>query len=217
MLYVKSCYCWCRPNRLRLFTSSSKPQFDAVRIIGGSLKGRRLSAIKPEGNMTSLRPTTDRIKESLFNILSGGKFDLKIEKARILDIFAGSGALGLEAISRGAKSCTFIEKNKACIRILVTNLNICNIRNQTNIKTFDATKFPMNPDPPYDLVFLDPPYRKSLGEAAIKSALASNWISENALIILEEGEQKNTLEGFELEDRRRYGETLLHFFKRLPN
>jgi len=75
----------------------------------------------------------------------------------------------------------------------------------------------MNPDPPYDLVFLDPPYRKSLGEAAIKSALASNWISENALIILEEGEQKNTLEGFELEDRRRYGETLLHFFKRMPN
>ena len=96
-----------------------------MRVIGGSLKGRRLSAIKTEGNMTNLRPTTDRIRESLFNILFGGKFDFKIEETRILDIFAGSGALGLEAISRGAKSCTFIEKNKACIRLLDTNLKIC--------------------------------------------------------------------------------------------
>ena len=188
-----------------------------MRVIGGSLKGRRLSEIKTENNMISLRPTTDRIKESLFNILFGGKFDLKIENARILDIFAGSGALGLEAISRGAKSCTFIEKNKACVRILDANLNICNIKNQTNIKTFDATNFPLNLDQPYDLVFVDPPYRKSLGEAAIRSALASNWISDNALIVLEEGEQISSLEGFELEDTRRYSGTILHFFKRLPN
>ena len=187
-----------------------------MRVIGGSFKGRRLSAIKTEGNMTSLRPTTDRIKESLFNILFGGKLDLEIEKARILDIFAGSGALGLEAISRGAKSCTFIEKNKACVRILDANLNICNIKNQTNIKTFDATEFPLNLDQPYDLVFVDPPYRKSLGEAAVRSALASNWISDNALIVLEEGEQKSALKGFKLEDIRRYGDTILHFFKRLP-
>jgi len=186
-----------------------------MRVIGGSLKGRRLSAIKQQGNMTSLRPTTDRIKESLFNILSGGKFDIKMEKARILDIFAGSGALGVEAISRGAKSCTFIEKNKACIRLLDTNLKICNIKNQTNIKTFDATAFPLNLGKPYDLVFVDPPYRKSLGEAAVRSALASNWISENALIVLEEGEEKNSLEGFKLEDKRKYGNTILHFFKRL--
>ena len=186
-----------------------------MRVIGGSLKGRRLSAIKQEGNMTSLRPTTDRIKESLFNILSGGKFDLKIETARILDIFAGSGALGVEAISRGANSCTFIEKNKACIRLLDTNLKICNIKNQTNIKTFDATEFPLNLEQPYDLVFVDPPYRKSLGEAAVRSALASNWISDNALIVLEEGEQKSSLKGFKLEDTRRYGDTILHFFRRL--
>ena len=187
-----------------------------MRVIGGSLKGRRLSAIKQEGNITSLRPTTDRIKESLFNILSGGKFDLKMEKARILDIFAGSGALGVEAISRGAKSCTFIEKNKTCIRLLDTNLKICNIKNQTNIKKFDATEFPLNLEQPYDLVFVDPPYRKSLGEAAVRSALASNWISDNALIVLEEGEQKSSLKGFKLEDMRRYGDTILHFFKRLP-
>ena len=188
-----------------------------MRVIGGSLKGIRLSAIKTESNMNSLRPTTDRIKESLFNILLGGKIDLKIEKARILDIFAGSGALGLEAISRGAKSCTFVEKNKACVRILNANLNLCNIKSQTNIKTFDATKFPLNPDRPYDLIFVDPPYQKSLGEAAIKSALASNWISENALIVLEEGEEKNSLEGFKLEDKRKYSNTILHFFKKLPD
>ncbi len=188
-----------------------------MRVIGGSLKGRRLSTIKQAGNLTSLRPTTDRIKESLFNILLGGKFDLKMEKVHILDIFAGSGALGIEAISRGAKSCSFIEKNKACLRLLDTNLKICNIKNQTNIKTFDATKFPLNLEQPYDLVFVDPPYRKSLGEDAVRSALASNWISDNALIVLEEGEQKSSLEGFKLEDTRRYGDTMLHFFKRVPN
>ena len=182
-----------------------------MRVIGGSLKGRRLSAIMTEYNLTSLRPTTDRIKESLFNILFGGKFDVKIEEARILDIFAGSGALGLEAISRGAKSCTFIEKNKACIRLLDTNLKICNIKNQTNIKTFDATEFPLNLDQPYDLVFVDPPYRKLLGEAAIRSALASNWISNNALIVLEEGEQKSSLKGFKLEDIRQYGDTTVSY------
>jgi len=119
-----------------------------------------------------------------------------MEKARILDIFAGSGALGVEAISRGAKFCTFIENNKACIRLLDTNLKICNIKDQTIIKTFDATEFPLNLEEPYDLVFADPPYRKSLGEAALRSALASNWISDNALIVLEEGEQKSSLKGF---------------------
>ena len=98
---------------------------------------------------------------------------------------------------------------------LDTNLKICNIKNQTNIKTFDATEFPLNLEQPYDLVFVDPPYRKSLGEAAVRSALASNWISDNALIVLEEGEQKSSLKGFKLEDTRRYGDTILHFFKRL--
>ena len=188
-----------------------------MRVIGGNLKGRRLSTFKTVANATNLRPTTDRIKESLFNILFGGKFDLMIEQARILDIFAGTGALGLEAISRGAKACTFIEKNKVCLRVLHANISICDAKNQTSIKIFDATEFPLNSGQPYDLVFLDPPYRKSLGEAAIKSALASNWISDNALVVLEEGEQKNFLDGFKLEDARIYGDTILHFFKRLSN
>lgn len=188
-----------------------------MRVIGGSLKGRRLSTIKTDGNMSTLRPTTDRIKESLFNILFGGKFDIKIEHTRVLDIFAGTGALGVEAISRGAKTCTFIEKNKACVQTLKANIDLCSIEDKTKITICDATKIPLNSDQPYDLVFLDPPYRKSLGEVAIKSALDSNWISKSALIILEEGEQKNSLEGFRLEDIRRYSDTILHFFKRVPN
>ena len=84
-------------------------------------------------------------------------------------------------------------------------------------RTFDATEFPLNLDQPYDLVFVDPPYRKLLGEAAIRSALASNWISNHALIVLEEGEQKSSLKGFKLEDIRQYGDTILHFFRRAPN
>ena len=88
-----------------------------MRVIGGSFKGRRLTIIKAKDNITNLRPTGDRVKENLFNILLGGKFEIKIEQARILDIFAGTGALGIEAISRGAKSCTFIEKNLSLIHI----------------------------------------------------------------------------------------------------
>ena len=99
-----------------------------MRVIGGTLKGRRLSTIKADGNMDTLRPTTDRIRESLFNILFGGKFDFKIEHTRVLDIFAGTGALGVEAISRGAKTCTFIEKNNACLQILKANIDLCNIK-----------------------------------------------------------------------------------------
>ena len=87
-----------------------------MRVIGGTLKGRRLSSIKAEDNVINLRPTGDRVKENLFNILLGGKFEIKIEQARILDIFAGTGALGIEAISRGGKSCTFVEKNKSCLK-----------------------------------------------------------------------------------------------------
>jgi len=83
-----------------------------MRVIGGTLKGRRLSSIKAEDNIINLRPTGDRVKENLFNILLGGKFEIKIEQARILDIFAGTGALGIEAISRGGKSCTFVEKKQ---------------------------------------------------------------------------------------------------------
>ena len=112
MLYVKSCYCWRHPSTLGVCAPYSKPDFNAMRVIGGSLKGRRLSTIKQEGNLTSLRPTTDRIKESLFNILLGGKFDLKMEKVHILDIFAGSGALGVEAISRGANPAHLLKKIK---------------------------------------------------------------------------------------------------------
>ena len=188
-----------------------------MRVIGGSFKGRRLTIIKAKDNITNLRPTGDRVKENLFNILLGGKFEIKIEQARILDIFAGTGALGIEAISRGGKSCTFVEKNKSCLKILNANLSSCNIKDQASIKILDATEMPLNSDEAFNLVFLDPPYRRSLGELAIRSALASNWLSNNALIVLEEGEKKNYLEGFVLEDVRTYRDTILHFFRRVPN
>ena len=188
-----------------------------MRVIGGTLKGRRLSSIKVGDNMINLRPTGDRVKENLFNILLGGKFEIKIEQARILDIFAGTGALGIEAISRGGKSCTFVEKNKSCLKILNANISSCNIKDQTSIKILDATEMPMNSDEAFNLVFLDPPYRRSLGESAIRSALASNWLSDNALVVLEEGERKNYLEGFSLEDVRKYGDTILHFFQKVQD
>ena len=103
------------------------------------------------------------------------------------------------------------------LKVLNTNISSCNIKDQTTIKLLDATEMPLNSDEAFNLVFLDPPYRRSLGELAIRSALASNWLSNNALIVLEEGEKKNYLEGFVLEDVRTYRDTILHFFRRVPN
>ena len=93
------------------------------------------------------------LKRAYLILIFGGKFDIKIEHTRVLDIFAGTGALGVEAISRGAKTCTFIEKNKACLQILKANIDLCNIEDHTTIKICDATKIPLNSDQPYDLVF----------------------------------------------------------------
>ena len=140
---------------------------------------------------------TDTIKggasDDIITISSSGQGD-----ADTID--GHTGTADVLALSTGTH--TFNDNNK--------------LKNQTNIKTFDATEFPLNLDQPYDLVFVDPPYRKLLGEAAIRSALASNWISNNALIVLEEGEQKSSLKGFKLEDIRQYGDTILHFFRRAP-
>ncbi len=179
-----------------------------MRIIGGALKGRRIGVA--EGMLS--RPTTDRVRESLFNILEHGA--RPCEGARVLDLFAGSGALGLEALSRGALFALFVEDHAAARAAIRRNVEALTLEGRTRIFRRDATKLGARPGTlpqPFDLIFCDPPYRKGLGLPALASALQGDWIAENAVIVLEQaGEEAIDLpEGLTLTDTRSYGDTTL--------
>lgn len=177
-----------------------------MRIVAGTYKGHHLAAPKDH----STRPTSDRVRESLFNILEHGIEDFGIEDARVLDLFAGTGALGLEALSRGAKFCQFIENSAAARGLIRTNVEALSLTGATSIWRRDASALgPAGKLEPFDLVFCDPPYGKGLGEKALASARENGWLREGAIAVLEESVKSDVTvpEGFEKLDRRGYGDT----------
>lgn len=182
-----------------------------MRIVGGTHKGRSISA--PKGLAT--RPTTDRVRESLFNIIQhsyGG-----CEGRRVLDLFAGSGAMGLEAISRGASYALFVEEASAPRGAIRSNVEALGLNGQTKIFRRDATNLgrrPANISAPFDLVFADPPYGKLLGQRALFSAKTGGWLSPDALVLVEEEVGGfEAPEGFEALEHRPFGGTEVHFLK----
>ncbi|MFK7939743.1 MAG: 16S rRNA (guanine(966)-N(2))-methyltransferase RsmD [Roseovarius sp.] len=180
-----------------------------MRIIGGEFRGRRLSSVGKGDAGAHLRPTTDRVRESLFNIL--GSYGMP-DGARVLDLFAGTGALGLEALSRGAVHASFIETGRAALKLLKNNIDLCGVAGCTDVSTRDARRLGTNASVPYDLVFLDPPYGKSLGEASLTAALEGGWIAPNALIVWEENTSVDAPAALTLQDERRYGDTMIRLF-----
>lgn len=182
-----------------------------MRIIGGEWRGIALAAVGKGDQGKHLRPTTDRVRESLFNVLQGGKLGDPISEARVLDLFAGTGALGLEAVSRGATSVTFVDDGRVAGNLIRDNIRkTCGTQRAKLIKA-DATRLAQNPDAPYDLIFLDPPYGKSMGQKALAIAVQNGWISDDALIVWEENTPQVPLEGFAQVDQRKYGETWMTF------
>ncbi|WP_137701205.1 16S rRNA (guanine(966)-N(2))-methyltransferase RsmD [Marimonas lutisalis] len=184
-----------------------------MRIVGGAFRGRALASLGKGDAGAHLRPTTDRTRESLFNILSGGRFGDPITDARVLDLFAGTGALGLEALSRGASHVTFVDdgvKSRALIR---RNIEICQAQGATKLFRRDARKLGPCPAAPFTLVFLDPPYGKGLGERALAAALAGGWIAPGALIVWEENTAITPTDGTTLLDTRRYGDTTISILR----
>ena len=181
-----------------------------MRIVGGSLRGRRLQ--NPKGQL--IRPTTDRNRESLFNILSH-RFAEHLQ-GRVLDIFAGTGALGLEALSRGAAYVVFIEKSAQGAALINEHIEAFDLSAQAKLLKRDATRHgPLDGDAPFDLIFADPPYGKGLGEKAINALVLNGWIAPGALLVLEERADAlpHALSGFERLDRRNFGETEIGFFQ----
>ncbi|MDU8912620.1 16S rRNA (guanine(966)-N(2))-methyltransferase RsmD [Aestuariicoccus sp. MJ-SS9] len=178
-----------------------------MRIVAGQFRGRALASVGKGDPRAHLRPTTDRVREALFNMLAGGRFGDPFDGARVLDLFAGTGALGLESLSRGAASVTFVDDGRAAQRLLRDNIRLLDVADRTRVLARDATRLLPSADTPCDLIFLDPPYGRHLGEKALAKALEGGWIAPGALIVWEENAPQSAPEGFETLETRRYGDT----------
>ncbi len=189
-----------------------------MRIIGGAFRGLHLTALGPGDPAAHLRPTSDRVRESLFNLLAHGDYGdpPPPEGMRVLDLFGGTGALGLEALSRGAAHATFVDNGPRAHSLLRRNIGLLRADDRATVMTRDATRLGTNPDPAFGLVFLDPPYGKGLGERAIASALAGGWVEPGALIVWEEAAMPAAPPGLTLRDSRRYGDTMIAIFRSVP-
>ena len=177
-----------------------------MRIIAGQHRGTILADVGKGDAAAHLRPTSDRVRENLFNILLGGRFGQPVVGAKVLDLFAGTGALGLEALSRGAAHVTFVENGKVGGKLIRYNIRKLGRASVTKILTEDATQLGSAGEA-CSLIFLDPPYGKNLGTKALLNAADQGWIAENALIVWEEASAQLAPRGFTQLDQRRYGDT----------
>ena len=191
-----------------------------MRIIAGKHRGRKLVEAR---HLKELRPTTDSNRESLFNILSSSKIikelSLELQDCDLIDAFCGTGAVSFEALSRGIKSATLIEKNRDHLEIAKENATILK---ENNLEYFcsDLTKSIPKAKRQHNLIFIDPPYSKNLAAIAAENLINAGWIANNALIIIEHSFSENlqSLESkLELLEQRKYKETIFSFYKFLPN
>lgn len=185
-----------------------------MRIVGGDLKGRAIAT--PEGKTT--RPTSDRARQAVFNILEHAQWMPALSGLRVMDVFAGSGALGFEALSRGAAFCLFVETDDDARGAIRENIEAYGKFGVTRVHRRDATHLGIRPGSAgeaFDLVFLDPPYHKGLGEVALNALIEGNWVSENAIAVLEKGADEATFlsELWEIIDTRNYGAAQVFFLK----
>lgn len=180
-----------------------------MRIVAGKYRGKAL--LSPPDD--SIRPTSDRAREAIFNILAS-RIGLHLDGKRVLDLFAGTGALGLEALSRGASHVTFVDTGAEARGLIRDHIEAFGAAGVAKLLRRDATDLgPAGTLGPVDLVFLDPPYGKGLGEKALLSARAGGWLAPDVTVVFEEAVDSPIAlpEGFVLDDRREYGAAAVHF------
>ena len=183
-----------------------------MRVVGGRLKGRNLAS----PGSRDIRPTADRLRESVFNILVHA-YGNPVEGARVLDLFAGTGALGIEALSRGAAFALFVDNGAEARALLRNNVEALGLGGVTKIFRRDATNLgAAHPLPPFSLAFLDPPYGKGLAEAALASLRDGGWLVPAALLVVEEAKAAafSAPEGFAELERRAYDDTEFVFLRK---
>jgi 16S rRNA (guanine966-N2)-methyltransferase len=186
-----------------------------LRIVSGEFRGKSLVA--PPGAAT--RPTSDRARQAIFNILEHAAWSGGLREARVIDLFAGSGALGFEALSRGAAFCLFVETDEAARGAIRENVDAMHLFGVTRVHRRDATDLGARPGadgPAFDLAFLDPPYGKGLGEIALEKLATGGWLAPDATVVLERGagEPDVAVAGYEPLDVRDYGAARVHFLRR---
>lgn len=188
-----------------------------MRIVAGSLKGRAITA--PEGQNT--RPTSDRARQAIFNVLEHASWAEPLDGARIIDLYAGSGALGFEAISRGAAFALFVEIEDEARGAIRENADAWGLMGRTRVHRRSATDLGVRPGSAgeaFDIAFLDPPYRKGLGEQTLARLLEGNWLKPGATVVFERGSDEPEIEtpGYERLDTRDYGAARVLFLRALP-
>lgn len=182
-----------------------------MRIVGGTLRGRNLKG----PSTSSVRPTSDRLREALFNVLAHA-YDDACDGARVIDLFAGTGALGIEAISRGARFTLFVDDSAEGRALVRENTETLGLGGVTKIFRRDATKLgQMPPQEPFTLAFLDPPYGKGLAEPALMALRDGGWLVKGALCVVEESADVKLAwpDGFSELERRDYGDTQVVFLR----
>lgn len=181
-----------------------------MRIVAGTFRGRAL-ATPDDGH---IRPTSDRVREAIFNILAHGIEGFDLAGVRVLDLFSGTGALGLEAISRGAAFCLFVEQAVPARGLIRRNVEALGLTGATRIYRRDATDLgPASPRDKFGLLLADPPYGQGLGEKALAAAATGGWLEQGAVAVLEERADATVVwpDGFVLLDERRWGDTAAYF------
>ena len=184
-----------------------------MRIVAGAHRGRALVA--PKGHST--RPTADRARQALFNVLEHAPWSPGLAGVRAVDLFAGSGALGLEALSRGAAFCLFADTDAAAAAAIAANLAALGLEDRATVRRCDATRLPpRSAEPTFDLAFLDPPYGAGLVEPALATLVAGGWLSRGAIVVVERGssEPAPAAAGFEVLDVRTWGAARVWFLRR---
>ncbi len=184
-----------------------------MRIVAGEWRGRALAQVGRGAPSDHLRPTSDRVRESLFNVIQHGRFGIRLEGVRVLDLFAGTGAIGLEALSRGAAQAVFMDNGRTAGRLIAENISLLKAWDRGTHLTRDATRPGKNIGPGFDLVFLDPPYGKSMGQTALAAARDGGWLGPDALVVWEENAPQTAPTGFLLIDSREFGGTHVTILK----
>lgn len=180
-----------------------------MRVISGKCKGRKLVAPKAR----HVRPALDQVKEAIFNIL------YNVEYLKVLDLFAGSGSIGIEALSRGAKHATFVDQDNSSYNSIQTNIKVCGFENSSTIFKLPVSAAIKKLDKKgccFDLIFVDPPYLKNLVNSTLEQLIKTNLINDRTIIVIEHHPKELTedIPGLTLTDTRKYGQTLISFMKK---
>ncbi|MEK9672355.1 MAG: 16S rRNA (guanine(966)-N(2))-methyltransferase RsmD [Rhodospirillaceae bacterium] len=186
-----------------------------MRIVGGKYRGKKLRA--PEGR--DLRPTSDRARQAIFNILAHGKAAYDLDGIRVIDLFCGTGAMGLEAISRGAAGGVFIDRDPAALKLVKENAASMGVWRDCLVLGLDGTKLPPPPraaHAPVDIAFIDPPYGEGLAEPALLALQGKGWLKPGGLAVVEVGAAEDLAvpPAYETSDERTYGAAKVYFLKR---